>query len=599
MTPTLRRLTTLATGLLLTIAGAADALALKVTDLPVREINGKRYYYYKAQSKETLYSLSRKLGLTQEEIISFNPTVYDGVKADANLYFPVEAFMAPSKEGAAPTDTASTSASTISYEAVKAGAAKNDAVSVDGTVRHVVVRGETIYGISNRYGITTEQLMAANPATRSGLKAGMTLVIPTGSLTSAAASEATATVNPTTPANSATATKGEAAMPSGGAATAREASVSTTPVKDEVEARERELRQADALSIAVMLPFDAEADKRTRDADHYLEFYKGFLLAVDTLREFDVPIHITTLDAGNTEEAFAQALSTPKLKEAAVVIAPDERLHRLSRLAQWGEDNKVWVLNLFSVRDDSFRHNPYVIQGNVPHEVMIGKAVNGFIDRYRDRQIALVRPADAPKEKTTLQEALVAELTSRGIPFKEVVYAGSLATEQLRDGFEDAAEMVVVPVQMSQRDLNKLLSTVMEARTDRPADITIFGYPEWITYRGETKENLHKLGATYYSRFIDDPDDRYTKRVTDAYRQWYGQPMGSSVPHPGVMGFDTGIFLLRALKAGHGSLGADAPSYQGVQNGFKLTRTEGAGLYNEKIYFVNLRPTGTIDYQDL
>lgn len=606
-----RRLAAAAAAAVLTLAWAGDALALKVTDLPVREINGKRYYYYKAESKETLYSLSRKLGLTQEEIIAFNPTVYDGVKADSQLYFPVEAFEAPAQaeapkagsdtgtqagnggseagkggSGAGKGETVRSGAGAMSYEAVKAGADKNAPLTVGSDVKHVVVRGETIYGIANRYGITTEQLMTANPATRSGLKAGMTLTIPTGEQLTAAKgatepSEATTPVKTTS-----TPTPGERG-------------VSATPVKDEVESMERERRADDAISLAVMLPFDAEAEKRGRDADHYTEFYKGLLLAVDTLREFDVPIHVTTLDVGNTEEAFAEALGSPKLAGAQVVVAPDERLHRLSRLAKWGEENKAYVINLFSVRDDSYRHNPYVIQANVPHEVMIEKAVSGFINKYRGRQIALVRPADAAKEKTTLQDALIAELGKQGVEYKEVVYAGSLAADQLRDGFDDAAEMVVVPVQMNQRELNKLLDTVLEARTDRPAEITIFGYPEWITYRGETKENLHKLGATYYSRFIDDPEDRYTKRVTDAYRQWYGQDMGASVPRPGVMGFDTGIFLLRALKAGHGEIDDKTPSYQGVQNGFKLAHADGGGWYNEKIYFVNLRPTGSIDYQDL
>lgn len=576
MTALTRRLATLAAAVAITLAGAVDVLALKVTELPVREINGKRYYYYKAEAKETLYSLSRKLGLTQEEIIRFNPTVYDGVKADSQLYFPVEAFETPT-DGSASTPSSGANSAASAASASQALAT----TPTDGGVKHVVIRGETIYGIANRYGITTEQLMTANPSTRSGLKSGMTLVIPTG--------DAASVTKPSE--NTENSGKSDAQ--------ATQRTITPTPVKDEVESRERERRETDAIAIAVMLPFDADAEKRGREADHYLEFYKGLLLAVDTLREFDVPIHVTTLDVGNTEEEFSSALGNAKLKNAQVVIAPDERLHRLSRLAKWGEENQTYVLNLFSVRDDSFRHNPYVIQGNVPHEVMIDKAVKGFVDRYRHRQIALVRPADAAKEKTVLQEALVAELTAQGIPFKEVVYGGSLAADQLRDDFDDTQELVVVPVQMSQRDLNKLLTTLLEVREERPADVTLFGYPEWITYRGETKENLHKLSTTYYSRFIDDPDDRYTKRVTDAYRQWYGSEMGSSVPRPGVMGFDVGIFLLRALKAGHGSFDTATPTYQGVQNGFKLSRADGGGWYNDRIYFVNLRPTGTIDYQDL
>ncbi len=80
------------------------AAASPVTELPTKEINGKTYYCYKVVKKETLYSLSRKLGLTQEQIIFFNPTVYDGLKANDILYFPAEDF----KDDGVPTTTPQT-----------------------------------------------------------------------------------------------------------------------------------------------------------------------------------------------------------------------------------------------------------------------------------------------------------------------------------------------------------------------------------------------------------------------------------------------------------------------------------------------------------
>lgn len=159
------------------IAIGLTSLASPVTELPSKVINGKKYYCYKVVKKETLYSLSRKLGLTQEQIIFYNPTVYDGLKANDILYFPAEDFS--DGESVSTSGTSADDKSTTQTDGKKATANGNDKpTQKPHTTTHDVAKGETIYGISHRYGITTEQLMDANPAIRSGLKAGMSLIIP-------------------------------------------------------------------------------------------------------------------------------------------------------------------------------------------------------------------------------------------------------------------------------------------------------------------------------------------------------------------------------------------------------------------------------------
>jgi LysM repeat protein len=52
------------------------------------------------------------------------------------------------------------------------------------TITYTVVQGDTLIGIANRYGITPEALMAANPGVQSAaLPVGTTLIIPTGNTT--------------------------------------------------------------------------------------------------------------------------------------------------------------------------------------------------------------------------------------------------------------------------------------------------------------------------------------------------------------------------------------------------------------------------------
>lgn len=154
-----------------------------VKDLPVLTVDGKKYYHYEVTSKETLYTICKKLGVTKDEIVKYNPKVADGLRAGTVLVFPAD---------------------TVNQSVVQSAVAPQHGVTV---VSHYVERGQTIYGLATHYGITTEELIRQNPAVANGLKAGQTL-----HLTIPAKGYVTpSTPAPSTPAPSAAAASGYAA----------------------------------------------------------------------------------------------------------------------------------------------------------------------------------------------------------------------------------------------------------------------------------------------------------------------------------------------------------------------------------------------------
>ncbi|MDE5836801.1 MAG: LysM peptidoglycan-binding domain-containing protein, partial [Paramuribaculum sp.] len=76
--------------------GALMAISLTVSAqspidaLPVKMVNGLSYHYYTVESKETIYSICRKLDISQEELVRLNPSVEDGLKSGQTLYFPMK-----------------------------------------------------------------------------------------------------------------------------------------------------------------------------------------------------------------------------------------------------------------------------------------------------------------------------------------------------------------------------------------------------------------------------------------------------------------------------------------------------------------------------
>jgi len=162
---------------------------------------------------------------------------------------------------------------------------------------------------------------------------------------------------------------------------------------------------------------------------------------------------------------------------------------------------------------------------------------------------------------------------------------------------------VVIPSDGSVSEFNRF-SHVLRSFRDRVrtqaeedgsgAAIEVFGYPDWTAFRGDALDTLHRLNATIYSRFFDDFTSFDNRNINSAFRRWYGSQMIESIPTYGVLGFDSGTYLIKNLRANDGlyNPGQTTP-FMGIQSSFDFVRT-GEGFANEAIYIINYQPDGQI-----
>lgn len=108
------------------------------------------------QTGETLYSISKKYGISVEELKAMNPGLGNSLAVGQTLNVSKKAVDNQTK-----TITPNTQASTQG-------------------INHTVVAGETLYSISRKYGVTVDALTKANPSAANGLSVGSVLVIPGG-----------------------------------------------------------------------------------------------------------------------------------------------------------------------------------------------------------------------------------------------------------------------------------------------------------------------------------------------------------------------------------------------------------------------------------
>lgn len=117
---------------------------------------GKTYYKYKVKTGEGLFAVSRLFDISVAEIMEANPGSEAGLRNGQELLVP-----AKSKDSAA-----------AALQSVAANPPQSR------TFKHTVSRGETLFGISQMYNTTVDQIIRANPGLNENISEGQTVEIP-------------------------------------------------------------------------------------------------------------------------------------------------------------------------------------------------------------------------------------------------------------------------------------------------------------------------------------------------------------------------------------------------------------------------------------
>ena len=109
-------------------------------------------YEYEVQQGETLYAISKKLGISVDEMIKNNPTSKEGVAAGQSL-----TYFAPKK-----------------YISTTTQVVKNDVIAKKEIANlHTIQAEETKYSVSKKYGISIPELEELNPHIKNVFEIGM------------------------------------------------------------------------------------------------------------------------------------------------------------------------------------------------------------------------------------------------------------------------------------------------------------------------------------------------------------------------------------------------------------------------------------------
>ncbi|MGM9859286.1 MAG: LysM peptidoglycan-binding domain-containing protein [Muribaculaceae bacterium] len=550
---------------LMALAVFAGAWAL---DLPIKSINGKDYYYYAVKRGDSLIAVANALGVTRDDIIKYNPAAADGLRQGTTLYLPVSEY----KNIASP--------------------AQNDAGAQHSEpFPYKVKRGETLFGISHRFGVKPDDIIALNPATRNGLKAGQTIMIPAGAAVETEAVTPVATPEPV----------GAEHQPEEIPSVGIDDSVrSLTPVV--MEPTEIIPTTDVRPSIALFLPLSLNGNAQERAAKTSTEFVKGFMLGLNSMRDTSLPVDIHIFDTAGKCDTIPSLLARPECQDLSLIVTAESQAAVTATYQAMGDRN-TFLLNLLAVSDTTYLLDSRVMQASVPHSIMYAKATEALMMTFDGYTPVYLISKGGKSEKLPFTEYLRGEYLAQGIEPIEISFEGMLSSQDLEQ-LDPTGSYVFIPGSGSLTEFNKFARALLAFRETLPdpGQVGVFGYPDWTAFRSDAADLLHQLCAIIYSRFYEDNTDDDVRRFATLFEAEYGAPMLEQVPSQALLGYDTARYILSNIKAGNGNFNPEWDTlYRGLQSTFMFIDAEGAlevdGCANQAVYIIKFLPGNEVRVQ--
>ena len=505
---------------------------------------------------ETLYRLTVKYGVTAQQICAANPGL------SAQNFRIGQVIRIPASESTPATGSGVTAATGNGVAAAEQKPTVTTQAQPQGVASrcremHRVKKKETLFSISRQYGISQEQLIAANPELQGSdkLKKGSLLCIPY-----------------TTPTE-----------------TARPTEVPTD--KQLFNEAAQPAKRYQVIKAAVILPF---LDVPQTESSRMTEYYEGFLMAVDSLKRTGVNIDLYTYNSGDEKSSIQPLLHREELKQMDIIFGPRHQEH-IAPLANYCKKHDIRLVIPFTSKDNAVFSNPMVYQVNTPQSYLYSEVYDHFMRQFAQQQIIFIEAQEGSKEKAEFIKGLKEELATRGIATRSV--SDEATSEELKQCLSTTKENLFVPTSGSNLTLIKILpQLVLTVRENPEQRIHLFGYPEWQTYTKDHLDAFFELDTYFYSSFYTNNLLPASIRFTSAYRRWYAKEMDDRYPKYGMLGFDTGFFFLKGM-ARYGNRFEEQMNQLElvpIQTGFKFTRVNNwGGFINRKVFFVHF----TRDYE--
>jgi len=591
--------------------------------LTQNEITSPQYRnQHVVKPKETIFGVARLYNISPADLRAANPGLGESLKVGQVIRIPDQ----------------------------KATVAVSTVLNGDSTIIHHVQKGETLYRISRQYAVGIDELKRMNKGLSETLSVGQRILIPKKKITEAyfihkveekqrtknlarefgiSRSELT-DYNPSI---------GRDVFPNQKVKIPHDIEGQIFPIKPGSIAEKKALDEAvieeqiqdslvvlsecmedEAFSkrkyrVALMLPlYLEEVNKLSENGRvsqegvknkslNFLPFYKGFLLAADSLVRYNgLQLELLVYDVDHLMTKTRKALEDPMLQQADLIIGPFFS-QPFEMVASFAMNHKILIVNPMTQRREILEGNPYVVKVKPDTEQQYEQVAATIADNYPNAKIfiyhsnAYRNAVEVQKLKEAIElripaqikisnEDILAYASKKGINGSVTIEGNYLNINQLQyDRFDSTIFGNEVHSFSYDRDTlmhfkmntSPLRKNIVFAYTEdrvfamefvnkinqfvESIDMSMIGLPHWYRFENQFNENLLRLNAHYLDPGFIDYDEMRTEFFVYQYRYTYNSEPDAYA----FEGFDIGWYFLNALSLFGRDAGDCLPFYNAKQ----------------------------------
>ncbi|MDR2835913.1 MAG: LysM peptidoglycan-binding domain-containing protein [Bacteroidales bacterium] len=502
-------------------------------------INGQKYYIHTVEKEQTLYSISNVYNVSITEIEKANPNISSKIKEGQTIKIPIIETSIQESPRNSPTiqyivkqgDTkyslckkygitiekfnelnkpfAKTEnlkiGSTINLPDIAKEKISSDNIDTSKYICHTVIKGETLYNLSKKYNVSTDDIINNNPKlNNNNLKIGDVIIIPKVS--------------------NLLLSRDDKIMDSLSKLNQKQNPKDTTKLNFAACDSINWYKYKVTINISILLPFDKEANFKnlndtknkkislTELSSNIISFYGGCLTAIDNFSDKNVIININTYDIGKKNDILEKLVEEGKFKNNDLIIGPAFK-SQAEFLNEKLVNNQVPIILPFLNDGEILRKYPNNIMIS-PSGYMVRNTISKYLTQITDKNIVIIQGSDAESIKNaTEMQRLLKKDSLKNNKIRIVKFDNNI---NFKNYFDKNQENYVISMISTEAAMNSVFQKLF---TFQDYEITFIGEQRIMNYETIDIQYFSKVKFTYFSHINLDYTVPEMKKFLKSYRE--------------------------------------------------------------------------------
>ena len=498
------------------------------------------FIQHKVEKKQTLFAISHKYSVSQEDIKKFNPNIKTGLSEGMILNIPDSTKIKKQKEAE-------------NKQIFK----HNTTVSIkkQQLITHKVKKTETLFSICKQYNVDINEVIRLNPGSETKISVGSELKIPTNSDISKQKEQNKENVE--------------------------NSLKSTVDINKYVEKPNKTQYAGNKnIRIAFLLPFMLDQAKKELALERFQNFYAGALLAIQSAKEKGISFEIYTYDTDKTEEKMTEVLNNSELKIMDLIIGPAFS-NQVDLVANFAKESKIKTLIPFTSKVPDIENNPYLFQFNPGSDTELKymfELINGKLKNihFVFAEVQGVSPLDDGKIR---EESLKIELARQRKSFG-IIELGSSENINFSSKLKKGEKNLIIFDTDKYSNVNAYIKDLLSMSSEY--EIILFEQYSWNSQIEKKPESI------YISPFISNLNEQLVDEYNTRFDQFFGKDVTNDSPRYDILGYDlTNYFITYINRFGSKfdtKIGS-VHSIPGIQSQPLFERISNeSGFINQRVY---------------